>query len=387
MELYDGYTYRINIVTADSTVIVDSDNGFLKGSLLNCDNDVLVDFNTGMFKGEFNGNLKGNIVDNNSNTIVDSEKNSIRVNEIVSKSIKTKTLQGSLCNSNKQIIFDSNENTISNLKSVSSEKILADYIIGNLHGNLYDSKKNVIIDNVNNNISNINSINCNDLTVNDISANDISGNLYGDIYNENLQRVFDSTYSELFIKTINSIDNSTIDFGSQSPVDINFYIKSIVNVHSVIKDLDDPLGLSVFTISYHRDDLDNPKNLQSGDVAGLFSCQGYINNSYKNLGAVAFVIDPESTDLDKTESLPSLFVVRPANGKDLTSVDSHEINYSHPALSECLVFGNGTLSAPIVKVGCHSNSNDIKAQKGMIIFNDTTGKFQGYTGVKWVDLH
>jgi hypothetical protein len=49
---------------------------------------------------------------------------------------------------------------------------------------------------------------------------------------------------------------------------------------------------------------------------------------------------------------------------------------------------DGSLVAPIMQVGVWdtSVSDDRPTAKGMITFNDTTGKFQGYNGTAWVDL-
>lgn len=49
---------------------------------------------------------------------------------------------------------------------------------------------------------------------------------------------------------------------------------------------------------------------------------------------------------------------------------------------------NGLFSAPILKTGVFTSTPETRptGTKGMIIFNDTLGKFQGFNGTVWVDL-
>jgi hypothetical protein len=57
------------------------------------------------------------------------------------------------------------------------------------------------------------------------------------------------------------------------------------------------------------------------------------------------------------------------------------------------VFANfdhtGTFSVPVLRTGVYTASPETRPTgvKGMIIFNDTTGKFQGFNGTTWVDLN
>ena len=102
---------------------------------------------------------------------------------------------------------------------------------------------------------------------------------------------------------------------------------------------------------------------------------------------MAFIVDPELKEDEEIDFIPSYFIVTP-HSRDLDmNLAAHEINTEHPIFKESLTFGKRTLSAPIVKVGAHNSTDEIKAEKGMIIFNDATGKFQGYTGTEWVNLH
>ena len=338
MNFLDGYDYRINIIGSDSTIIVDSNTGLIKGCVADHDENIIVD----PFTRTLHGTLVGNVVGYDLSILVDINNKSVNAN-----SISAEVIQGDLVNRNGDTVFDSFHNTITNIDFINVDSIKSK----NIQGDLVNSYGNTVFDSVHNTIKNIDFIK--------------SKNVQGDLVNHNGDTVFRYQY----------------------PDEIDLYASSALNIHTVIKDLNDPNGLSAISISYYRNDIDNPENLKKGDIAGLFSCKGYFDDDYKDLGAVGFLIDPNADELDNDESFPSLFVVLPANGKHLPVFDSHEINYSHPVLKECLVFGNDTLSAPIFKVGTHEEHKNIKAQKGMIIFNDTSKKFQGYTGTEWVDLH
>jgi len=55
-----------------------------------------------------------------------------------------------------------------------------------------------------------------------------------------------------------------------------------------------------------------------------------------------------------------------------------------------LEFNNkGVLTVPVVKAaGTTFTARDsMTAEEGMIIFNKNSKKFQGFTGIEWVDLH
>ncbi len=50
---------------------------------------------------------------------------------------------------------------------------------------------------------------------------------------------------------------------------------------------------------------------------------------------------------------------------------------------------DGSFTAPVIQTGVYTDTPETRPTgvKGMIIFNDTTGKFQGFNGSTWVDLN
>lgn len=66
------------------------------------------------------------------------------------------------------------------------------------------------------------------------------------------------------------------------------------------------------------------------------------------------------------------------------------LNGPNTADAKLATFNNaGVFSAPIMQTGVYTSTPETRPTgvKGMIIFNDTTSKFQGYNGTTWVDLN
>ena len=136
MELYEGGQYRIDIVGADSSIIVDSNTGRISASLANSTDTIIVDTEAAKFYGslvgsvfdstnniaydpdtrQFSVNLRGSMVDTFGDTIIDSQ--SVNV-----------PLQANITGSNGYVGFDLETRTFK----------------GNFHGDLKDSQDNVIL--------------------------------------------------------------------------------------------------------------------------------------------------------------------------------------------------------------------------------------------------
>jgi len=136
MELYEGGQYRIDIVGADSSIIVDSNTGRISASLSNSTNTIVVDTEAAKFYGslvgpvfdstnniaydpdirQFFGKLRGSMIDTDGDTIIDSQ--SVNV-----------PLQANIIGSNGYVGFDLETRLFK----------------GNFHGDLKDSEENVIL--------------------------------------------------------------------------------------------------------------------------------------------------------------------------------------------------------------------------------------------------
>jgi hypothetical protein len=136
MELYEGGQYRIDIVGADSSIIVDSNTGRISANLSNSTDTIVVDTEAAKFYGslvgsvfdstnniaydpdtrQFSGNLRGSMVDTFGDTIIDSQ--SVNV-----------PLQANIIGSTGYVGFDLETRTFN----------------GNFHGDLIDSQDNIIL--------------------------------------------------------------------------------------------------------------------------------------------------------------------------------------------------------------------------------------------------
>lgn len=136
MELYEGGQYRIDIVGADSSIIVDSNTGRISASLSNSVDTIVVDTEAAKFYGslvgpvfdstnniaydpdtrQFSGKLRGSMIDTFGDTIIDSQ--SVNV-----------PLQANITGANGYVGFDLETRLFK----------------GNFHGDLKDIDDNVLL--------------------------------------------------------------------------------------------------------------------------------------------------------------------------------------------------------------------------------------------------
>lgn len=127
-----------------------------------------------------------------------------------------------------------------------------------------------------------------------------------------------------------------------------------------------------------RGTLAAPTAVTPNDPVLYAEAQGYDGTNYIQMGAFGISVDPTGTVA--TGSIPSVFgaIVPDASGSGVTG----------------FTFNNkGTLSAPVMMPGSFTTTqrNALTPAVGMIIYNTTDNKFQGYqntggTTLEWVDL-
>jgi Major tropism determinant N-terminal domain len=121
-----------------------------------------------------------------------------------------------------------------------------------------------------------------------------------------------------------------------------------------------------------------PTAVQPNDIIAYYEGAGYDGTEYIQAGAFGLVVDPTGTVT--TGNIPAVFgaLLPAASGGGITS----------------FLFNNkGTLSAPVIQTGSYDSTqrNTLTPLVGMIIYNTTSNKFQGYqntggTTLEWVDL-
>ena len=114
-----------------------------------------------------------------------------------------------------------------------------------------------------------------------------------------------------------------------------------------------------------------------GDILGGIAFRAYNGNAFVQSSSIVSYISDSSIlsgnpDISSVVAIGNDINLFAGNGKYLT------------------VFPDGGISAPVVTVGVFAttptDNRPASPVKGMIIFNDTSGKFQGYNGTTWVDL-
>ena len=141
MEIFDGAGYRINIVGADSTVILDSYTRTIMANLTSSEGVLLLDQDL----GEFYGDLKGNIRNVYGGKILDIETSHISI----------ETIYGNIVNALGEIVYDAESNTIKcsligNLYAADGTQIMDvenGIWRGNVQGSILDETGTVIFDN------------------------------------------------------------------------------------------------------------------------------------------------------------------------------------------------------------------------------------------------
>jgi hypothetical protein len=154
MEFLEGYNYRINIVGADSSIIVDSFTGLIKGCIADSNDNIIIDtVNKTIDADVISANIiKGNLVSASNKVVYDNFHNSIlNIDLLETKTINAevvnsdafnvgklsaKSFTGNISNNQNQVIFDSFNSTIQNIDSV-----IAENFYGTFTGKFYGNQK------------------------------------------------------------------------------------------------------------------------------------------------------------------------------------------------------------------------------------------------------
>lgn len=130
-------------------------------------------------------------------------------------------------------------------------------------------------------------------------------------------------------------------------------------------------------VNYYNGTQASPTLISPGDVVGALSVKGYNGSSYEFAGALVAFWDATA---NTTSAYPASTVGIVA-GNNTTDPVMATLNYA------------GTFSAPTLKTGSYTTTqrNTLAAEYGMIIYNTSTNKFQGYQNTggvtpEWVDL-
>lgn len=175
---------------------------------------------------------------------------------------------------------------------------------------------------------------------------------------------------------IDSPTTKKIQLGqSDNPIELNGYLKSKIEKFEIYG-----LLSSQHQTLAHRGNAESPTAIKPRDHLYMVSSRGYDGHGYKLAGAWGMFQDDIKTHNTNSDNMPGKFGISCSDGVSIPTLDK----------DTTLTFdGDGVLKVKVCQVGELSSTerDAVSSKTGMIIFNKSTGKFQGYTGTKWVDLH
>lgn len=124
---------------------------------------------------------------------------------------------------------------------------------------------------------------------------------------------------------------------------------------------------------------ENKLALSSGNVAHSTSVEIYDGAGFKEIGNMAFVVDPTKTIDTNNSFAPGVLVINLSDGIKDPSSNSNRFIFDNS--------GKFTTSSMKLDSTTFAQRDSMTAEAGTIIFNSSNNKFQGYTGSGWVDLH
>jgi len=380
MDFFEGYNYRINIVGADSSIIVDSNTGLIRGCIADTYGNIIVD----TFNCTFRGTLVGNIIDKDLNIMFDTDKKEINV-----VSVNTEIIKGNLVNNLNEIIFDAFHSSLSNLDYINTKNLTAESInvetinLDFIKGNIVNDKNEIVFNFFHNTLTNLDTI----------TADELFGNLTGDVTGS----VFSEDSNIVLVDSVNKIlSNGSIVIKNNSiTVADNFNSLQIGSEFNAIQEIqantntfvvrgrgydDSKFVLGTVSIEGARGTYETPESLQTGDYIGNYILTALHESEWTPKILITGQIDTPTID----NSFP---------GKLLFGLHDYKGNYT----SKVSINSRHHLEAPIIKFMPFADAEARDAElpigiveAGMVIYLKNTNKLQiniDSTITGWIDLN
>jgi len=218
----------------------------------------------------------------------------------------------------------------------------------------------------------------------DINSNDITGtgniDITGDVTGLSLNTANITIGSASIISVSGQLALGT----SANPLDLTVTPNDKIRV----KGIPGPAGLggAYISVQQQRGTFSVPVTINQGDTLGGLECRPYVGSKYVDGGFLTFRQDDTIPFVPNSDFTASVFTVVPTTATGF-------INFTDGSL---LTFNSkSVLATKIFKSnGLTSTARDaLTPEPGMMIYNSTTKKFQGYTedagggNPGWVDLH
>jgi hypothetical protein len=223
-----------------------------------------------------------------------------------------------------------------------------------------------------------------------VTATNIVGNLSGSVFSDDSLKLVDGNNGSLHTSLLSLSGDDIIsaspfvNIGSNAnPVSVNLYQEnnsSFISLTGTINPIDEIQPWINMSVSRNTN-LD-PSAVVSGDVLSGILVFGYDGTNYNRAIALAGRADPGAPVVSGRVPGEFIAVVQSTTAGFDGESDSHVLSFN----------SKGRLSVPVIKTGVYDDATARDAfvatpEKGMIIFNDGTNKFQGYDGSAWVDLN
>jgi hypothetical protein len=223
-----------------------------------------------------------------------------------------------------------------------------------------------------------------------VTATNIVGNLSGSVFSDDSLKLVDGNNGSLHTSLLSLSGDDIIsaspfvNIGSNTnPVTVNLYQEIESTFMSLTGTIDNINEVQPWINMYMAKNSNAaPQPVVAGDVLSGMMVFGFDGTGYERSISIGSRVDPGTTV--STGIIPGEFIV---------VAQSTTVDYDNPGDSHILSFNSkGRLSVPVIKTGVYDNATARDAfvtvpEKGMIIFNDDTNKFQGYDGSAWVDLN
>ena len=404
----EGGDYRIDIIGGDSTTIIDSANGTLQGSVISPDGTTILSNGTdgtdalfigsvtGDVAGDLTGNVKGNIIANDDTELL---------------SFVDRTFKGDIISPNNVTVLNNGTNgdDATFKGSVTGNVVgnLTGDTAGNHTGNVLGGDSSVLINGENGLVyarvaATNNAVILDPGTdgtdavvtatlVGDVQGNvtgevtgtligNVAGELIGDVKSDDSTVLIDSTNRRLLGEVRSTLLSTFFDMdieptGGFDPI---VKLKSGSNTgtfgNSILSVYNNHTGTYGQEITFNRSNgtFDTPTAATSGDFSGSVTVRAHDGSDYTTIGAMHVVADAVNGVDDIESSI--LFLTR--NGSIASDY------------STMLKLGKGAEVSGYVQFGSFTTTerDALTAANGMVIYNTTTNKFQGYENGAWANL-
>jgi hypothetical protein len=424
MSIIPGDTVRLTITGSDSSVLVDSWSSSIRGPVVGSDNSTLVDTANNVLLGKLDGVLAGNVTASNGAVVLNpgsTGADAVFIGDVTGDLVGevfgdvTGNLQGDVIDDQENVILDATNRTLT-IDTVTVQNIVlqndltvtdltsATATIGQLYGTLLGDVSGQHYGEVFGDVTG-------DLTGN-VTGN-LIGNVEGDVFGNTTGEHFGNVVGDVLGDTtgthtgnvegnvvgdlegmvrneshigLSISDNGIISIGGSPNITTistgpeladttlvnNFREKNdfIVVPHST--------NLAGQRAHFHRVSNGEKASIAPGEILDFKAILAHNGTDYAQAGAWGYIADPEST-ISNTGSIRTLFGVSVADGTNPPDIiGPKRLSVNHQGT----VGGYAFQAHPINS----TQRNDLDAQAGMIIFNNSTNKFQGYNGSMWVDI-